>query len=509
MKRLLTAAQMRAVDAASAEFGMPASVLMENAGSALAEEALRLASPTGRFLVLCGRGNNGGDGLVAARILVGRGRLVHVEVVGGMDRLGGEPRRNLLALLAAGVGPTAIPEDLHIGTGDVVIDAIFGTGLDRPPTGPYAEAIRRIALWKTCGAKVLAADLPSGLEGDTGRAFDPCVDADVSLAFGFLKIGQVVEPGRSRAGVSREIDIGIPPAAHGALKGPLAWCVEEADARERIPVRSSDTHKGTYGHLLVIAGSRGKTGAAALAGSGALRAGAGLVTVATRPEAMGSVLAHAPELMGAELPAQGELALSDLNPILEAAEGKSALVIGPGIARGADTARLIGALVEELRVPCVLDADALNAVAEQSDVLRNAKAPLVFTPHPGEMARLLGTDTRAVQESRIAAVRRAAEIFRAVVVLKGAATLIAVPDSSVFVNPTGNPGMATGGTGDVLSGILGGLLAQRLAPLDAAIAGVYAHGLAGDLAAERTGHQGLVATDLLDGLCEVWSRWRR
>jgi NAD(P)H-hydrate epimerase len=509
MKRLLTAAQMRAVDASSAEFGIPTSVLMENAGYALADEALRQGSASGRFVVLCGRGNNGGDGLVAARILLGRGRSVLVEVVGGVDRLDGEPRRNLLALVAAGLSPRPIPDDFQIGLGDVVIDALFGTGLTRPPQGQYAEAIGRMGAWKAAGAKIVSADLPSGLDGDTGKVFDPCVTAEVSLAFGFLKIGQVIEPGRTRAGLSREIDIGIPSAALGAVKGPLAWLIEEADARDRIPLRASDTHKGTYGHVLIIAGSRGKTGAAAMAGMGALRAGAGLVTVATRPEAMAWVLAHSPELMGAELPAEDALGSVDLHPILDASQGKTAVVIGPGIPRGPETPRLIGALVEELSVPCVLDADALNAVAEQPEVLRNAKAPLVLTPHPGEMARLLGTTTRDVQESRIETVRRAAETFRSIVILKGAATVIATPDRTVYVNPTGNPGMATGGTGDVLSGILGGLLAQRITPLDAAIAGVYVHGLAGDIGARRTGQQGLVATDLLEGVCEIWSRWRR
>lgn len=509
MKRLLTAAQMRAVDAASVEFGMQVSVLMENAGSALAEEALRLASPTGRFVVLCGRGNNGGDGLVAARILVGRERSVHVEVVGGVERLTGEPRRNLQALLSAGVSPTAISEDLHIGAGDVVIDALLGIGVDRPPEGAYAEAIGRIAGWRKAGARVVSADLPSGLESDTGRCFEHCVSADVSLAFGFLKLGQTLEPGRSRSGSSREVDIGIPAGALGALRGPVAWLVEEDDARERIPVRAPDTHKGTYGHVLVVAGSRGKPGAAAMTGLAALRSGAGLVTVATRGDVMSEVLAHAPALMGTELGSRGALGLGDLEALLEASDGKTALVIGPGIPRGNDTARLIAALLDEISVPCVLDADALNAFAESPELFRGVSAPLVLTPHPGEMARMLGTTTSGVQEHRTEAARRAAETFRAIVVLKGAATLVALPDWTLYVNATGNPGMATGGTGDVLSGILGGLLGQRIAPRDAAIAGVYVHGLAGDLASARTGQQGLIATDLLTGLCDVWARWRR
>ena len=510
MKRLLTAAQMRAVDAASTELGVPVAVLMENAGSALAEEAVRLASPTGRFVVLCGRGNNGGDGLVAARILAGRERSVHVEVVGDVDRLAGEPRRNLQALISCGVSPTAIGDELRVGRGDVVIDALLGTGLDRSPDGAFAQAIGRIAAWRSAGAKVVSADLPSGLESDTGRCFEPCVSADVSVAFAFLKLGQALEPGRSRSGVSREVDIGIPTAALAAIKGPLAWMLEEDDARERIPVRATDTHKGTYGHVLVVAGSPGKPGAAALAGLGALRAGAGLVSVASRPEALPQILRHAPELMGAELSRGGPLQLADLDPLLDAIEGKSALVIGPGIPRGGDTGRLIAALLEKISVPSVIDADALNAIAEDPErILRGARAPVILTPHPGEMARLLGTTAGAVQEHRGEAARRAAETFQAIVILKGSATLIALPDSTLYVNPTGNPGMATGGTGDVLSGVLGALLAQEIAPVDAALAGVYAHGLAGDLGAAKVGQQGLIASDLLGGLCEVWARWRR
>jgi NAD(P)H-hydrate epimerase len=509
VKRLLTAAQMRAVDRAASELGVSVAVLMENAGSALAEEALCQASPTGRFAVLCGRGNNGGDGLVAARLLVGRERSVHVEVVGGVERLSGEPRRNFQALVSSGVSPTAIAEDLHIGAGDVVIDALLGTGVDRPPEGAYAAAIGRIAAWRSAGAKVVSADLPSGLESDTGRCFAPCVSADVSVAFGFLKLGQAMEPGRSRSGSVREVDIGIPAAALAAIKGPSAWGVEEDDARERIPVRAPDTHKGTYGHVLVVAGSRGKPGAAALTGLGALRAGAGLVTVASRPDALSQVLIHAPELMGAELPPGGPLSAADLDALLHALEDKSSLVIGPGIPRGDETGRMIASLLERISIPCVIDADGLNALTDDPDVLRRAKAPVILTPHPGEMARLLGTTAGAVQEHRTEAARRAAETFQAIVVLKGSATLIALPDWTLYANPTGNPGMATGGTGDVLSGILGGLLAQEIPPVDAAIAGVYAHGLAGDLAAARVGQQGLIATDLLGGLCEVWARWRR
>ncbi len=509
MKRALTVAEMRAVDAAAATHGMPGGVLMENAGTALTQAALTLASAHGRFLVLCGTGNNGGDGLVVARQLAAAGRAVLVELLGAPTDLRGEPARNLEAMQAVGLTPAPIPADAQVGEGDVVIDAIFGTGLSRAPAGVHADAIGRIAAWRATGAKVLAADLPSGLESDTGVPFTPCVTADQTLALGFLKVGQAIEPGATRCGALEVIDIGIPRAAHQVLREPRVSLLEENDVRERIPVRRVDANKGTFGHVLVVAGSRGKTGAAALSGLGALRGGAGLVTVATRPEALGAVLAHAPELMGVELVNDGPLGLGDLNALLEAADRKTAVVIGPGIARGPDTVKLLAAFLEALAIPCVLDADALNAIAGAPGLLERAKGGLLLTPHPGEMARLVGRTVPEVQGDRIAVARAFAKERRVVLMLKGARTVVALPSGEAFINPTGNPGMATGGTGDVLSGLCGALLAQGLSVGDAALCGAYVHGLAGDLAARRHGQMGLIASDLLAGLGEVWSSWKR
>jgi NAD(P)H-hydrate epimerase len=259
---------------------------------------------------------------------------------------------------------------------------------------------------------------------------------------------------------------------------------------------------------LVVAGSRGKTGAAALCGLGALRSGVGLVTVATRPDALSAVMAHAPELMGVELTSDGGLNLGDLNRLLEAAEGKQAVVFGPGIPRTDQTSKLLAAFLEELSIPCLLDADGLNALAGNLDLLHRAKGPILLTPHPGEMARLSGLSVGEVQHDRIAAARALAAGHHVVVALKGARTLVALEDRSVFVNPTGNAGMASGGTGDVLSGVCGALLAQGLSPEDAAVTGVYVHGLAGDRVVQRTGMLGLIASDLLAGLEEVWVRWQ-
>ncbi|MCP3103514.1 NAD(P)H-hydrate dehydratase [Myxococcus sp. K15C18031901] len=511
MLRVLTAAQMRqAEQAAEQHHGMPSSLLMENAGRGMADVARAALGPSGRFVVVCGPGNNGGDGLVAARFLQESGARVGVVLVGDRAKLTPESRRNLEALKGFGLVPQSLDAVGAPGHGDVVVDALFGTGLSRAPAGAFAEAISAIRRWRDAGAKVVAADVPSGLQSDTGQAFTPCVEADVTVAFGFLKPGQVLEPGASLCGRVARVDIGMGGEASREVTGPSLFRVEESDARAVLPVRKADTHKGTYGHVLVVAGSRGKTGAAALVSKAALRSGAGLVTVATRSDVLDAVQAHSAEIMGIPLEAAGPLGLGDLDALLAAAEGKDALVMGPGIPRGPGTGALIGELVSRLDIPVVLDADALNAVADDVSVLRRAKAPVVLTPHPGEMSRLTGKSTREVQSERLEIVGRLATGLGVTVVLKGDRTLTAHPDGRVFINTTGNPGMATGGSGDVLSGVVGALLAQSLPIPDAVWTAVYAHGLAGDLVAARRGQLGLVAGDLIEqGLCEVWVRWGR
>jgi hydroxyethylthiazole kinase-like uncharacterized protein yjeF len=508
VKRLVTPSQMRTMERVAADTGLSEAVLMETAGRLLAESAVRHASPGGRFTVLCGPGNNGGDGLVAARVLAGLGRTVQVELLDA-GALKGEAKRNLAALAGAGLEPCLLPDVLPVQGGDVVIDAVFGTGLTRPPEGMYADAIRRMNASRSAGAKVVSADLPSGLDAETGRAFEPCVRADVTVAFGFPKAGQGLEPGASLCGTLEVADIGLPRQAVHAAEGHVTWLLEEEDARGRLPVRPAEFHKGDAGHLLLIAGSRGKSGAAALAARAALRAGAGLVTVATRPDALEAVLAHVPEAMGMALPEGGPLSPLDLNALLEAAEDKDAVVIGPGLPRGEETAKVLGDLLEELACPVLLDADALNALSSSPEVLARARGPLVLTPHPGEMARLCGVSVDAVQAARLGVARTFSMQRQVTLVLKGARTVVSAEDGTAYVNPTGNPGMASAGMGDVLSGLIGALLAQGLNPLGAATTGVYAHGLAADLAVERTGRLGLTAGDVAEGLCEVWCRWKR
>lgn len=509
MKRVLTAAEMRAVDAASAEHGVPGLQLMETAGEALVRAALQLSGPRNRVLIVCGLGNNGGDGLVAARRLQGTGREILCELMGEGSQLKGDALKNYEALLAAGGVVAPIPADTALTKGDVVIDALFGTGLTRGPEGRMADAILRIARWRAAGAKVIAADIPSGLDSDSGHAHEPCVAADWTLAFGYAKRGQVLEPGASRSGRLEIVDIGLPAKTAEVLKDAPTWLVDETEARRPLQPRVADSHKGTYGHVLVVAGSRGKTGAAALCALGALRSGAGLVTVATRDDSLDSVLAHVPEVMGVSLPGEHELERRDLNRLLDAAEGKSAIVFGPGIHRGPETTDLLGDFLEEVTCPVVLDADGLNALVGNLGLLKRTRAKLVLTPHPGELAWLLGISTQELQENRVAVSRSFAKDHLAVLVLKGARTLIARPDGAVFINPTGNPGMATGGTGDVLAGMTGALLAQGLAPSEAAITAAWVHGRAGDLMREKRGEMGLIASDLLDGMTEVWRQWER
>jgi len=503
MQPLLTADETRTAEAEAERRGLPASILMENAGTAVAEAALALGGPGVRFLVVAGPGNNGGDGYVAARKLQAASRQVDVWRVADPARLKGDAGRNHAALEQSGVPIHSSAAALPLRPGDVVIDALFGTGLARAPEGDAADAIRHLLRWHAEGVRVLAVDLPSGLSSDTGRAFDPCVRADVTVTFGARKLGLALEPGASLAGRVEVADIGL------AELSPQTWLLEASDGPRWLPPRRSDTNKGTYGHLLIVAGSRGKSGAAALAGLAALRSGVGLCTVATPVDALSDVQGHAPELMGVALPASAVLGPTHLDVLLAAAERKDALVLGPGIPRGPETHALIGELLARLEVPVLLDADGLNAIAGHPEVLQRSRVPVVLTPHPGEMSRLAGRSVNEIQSDRVGAARAFVRTHRVVLVLKGARTLVAEPGGQLRVNPSGNPGMATGGTGDVLSGMVGAFLAQGLYPVDAASVGVLAHGLAGDAAARRWGRLGLVASDVTAALGEVWTAWGR
>jgi NAD(P)H-hydrate epimerase len=502
---------MREIDRTAIEvYGIPSLTLMDRAGRAVAEAALELAGAKGRVVVVCGGGNNGGDGYVAARLLRGAGRDARVLALVPAERLSPDARAVREQAQRAGVPIDEVGElaGVDAGVGDVVVDAIFGTGLARPPEGAFAGAIARVETARVAGARVLAVDVPSGLSADTGRPLGPCVRADRTVTFGFQKRGLVLFPGAAYAGEVSVADIGIPPEA--ARRVPIGCeLVSDVEARFLVPARAPDAHKGDAGRLLVVAGAPGKTGAAHLALTGALRGGAGLVTLAARAEVLPFALSGRPEAMSAVLPGDGPLGRADLQVLLALAREADALAIGPGIPRGPETAELLLALLARAKKPAVVDADGLNALAEATAGLPELGIPLLLTPHPGEMARLCGTTVEEVQADRIGLAAAKAKAWGATVVLKGARTVIADPEGPPAVISAGNPGLATGGTGDVLAGLCGALLAAGLPPAAAGRVGAHVHGRAGDLVARRLGERGLLAGDLGEAIGAVWAEWRR
>jgi NAD(P)H-hydrate epimerase len=491
---LLSAEQMRCLDRHTIEvLGVPGELLMESAGRVVVAEVLSELA-TGRSVwVVCGAGNNGGDGLVVARHLHLLGVPVSIVWVGDPKRLQGDPAANWERAQAIGVPVAQARWRPH--PGDVLVDAIFGTGLDRPVAGPAATAIRRL-----CGSRpacrVVAVDLPSGLDADSGQLLGCAVEADVTVTLGLPKLGLALEPGRSHAGRIVVGRIGIADEAPQVGRTAELWTRRAAAAR--LPERPADGHKGSFGHVLIVAGSEGKTGAAALSAEGAARAGAGLVTIAC-PESTNAVLeVKCTEAMTAPVPetAAHGFASGAEKPILDLVEGRDAVAAGPGIGRGDETLALVRGLAEKIERPLVLDADSLLAFADAAPLLKARPAPTILTPHPGEAAALLARSPAEINRDRPGAARTLAEQTGAVVVLKGAATVTAEPGGRCVVNATGGPILATGGTGDVLTGVVGGLLAQGVAAFEAGALGAFLHGWAADRLAARLGSSGVLAGDL-------------
>ncbi len=479
--------------------GVPAELLMESAGRAVAGEALALGGSERGVLIVCGEGNNGGDGLVAARHLHLLGVAVRVAIVGRAEALRGDANANLTRAHAAGVA--FVPAATEARAGELVVDAIFGTGLTRPVVGAAAEAVERIRRARSDGSSlVLAVDLPSGLSADTGQPLGSCVEADVTLTLGLPKLGLALEPGRSLAGRVRVARIGIADTVPGEAPHAVVWT--RAGATAQLPLRLASGHKGTFGHVLVVAGSEGKTGAAALAAIGAGRAGAGLVTIAC-PAGLNDILeVKCTEAMTVPVPdtAGRSFALAAEKPLLELASSRDVVALGPGIGTASETVALVRAFALALEKPLVLDADGLNAIAADPSLLKRRRHATIVTPHPGEAARLLGLQGQEINADRIGMARAVAERTGAVVVLKGAATVTADADGRVVVNPTGGPLLATGGTGDVLTGVIAGLLAQGLEPLEAAALGAFLHGLAADGLRGTLGEAGALATDVANAI---------
>jgi NAD(P)H-hydrate epimerase len=496
MRPVLTAAQMRDADRRTMEsIGLPGAVLMENAGSAVADVIRRRYPQARRPVVFCGRGNNGGDGFVVARQLLSCDPLV--VLAGERAGVSGDARLHLEAFERSGgsVVETPTPDAVRglasrVAGADLVVDALLGTGLSRAPEGPVAAAIDAIRALSSMGIPVVAVDLPSGVPSDHGALDWPAVSATITVTFVAPKHGHVLAPASDHVGELVVADIGVPPSAIEDA-GRLGL-LEAADAAAAFPRRPRAAHKGTFGHVLIVGGCAGKTGATVLAARGAFAAGAGLVTIATTAETRPLVVSAAPpEVMTADLGS----AFDDPAAQRALAASYDAVVLGPGL--GEPAARPFARrLAAECAAPLVIDAGAINAIAEAESPALRAGRPCVLTPHPGEMALLSRTSRDEVQAARIETARRVASATGAVVVLKGHRTVIANGDGHAAVNPTGNPGMATAGTGDVLAGMVGALLARGVGAWDAACAGVYVHGAAGDEAARLLGEESMTASDL-------------
>lgn len=511
--RVLTAEQMREIDELTIkEVGIPGIVLMENAGRGAAEVIKRRYDLKRKnVLVLCGRGNNGGDGFVTARYLKNWGVEVKVCLLAEKESIKGDAKLNLEIWTKIGGTLVEIKEiqDIELvkrclDWAHLVVDAMLGTGAKKG-LSPLFKSV--IELVNSSGKPIVALDLPSGIDPTTGEVEEMAVKADCTITFGMPKVGLVVYPGADYVGELELVDIGIPKVLFEQRSGDHFLLEPQELYTKVLGPRARDTHKGTYGHLLVVAGSRGKTGAATMVGEAALRIGAGLVTVAI-PESLNPILeVKLTEVMTEPLPEEdGFLAKNALLRVFHLMEGKKALAVGPGLGVNEATKELICGLLKESHIPMVFDADAINCLAGNLEPLKTKKAPLILTPHPGEMGRLLGIGPSEVKAKKLELVRTLAEQYGIIVVLKGAGTIIGDPSGKLYINPTGNPGMASGGMGDILTGLIGGLLAQGVEPLEAAKLGVYLHGLAGDLACEELGELSLVATDLLRFLPKAIAR---
>ena len=522
--KILASAEMRSLDRTTSErFGISSLTLMENAGSAVAEFALDSYPHAKTFAVICGKGNNGGDGFVAARKLQQAGREVRLLLLADPAGLHGDAAANFARLQK---GPNSResasdkpnggsltifnawgePAFREVFSCDVLIDAILGSGFQPPVSGVYAEAVAKI---NAASSPVVAVDVPSGAASDVlGNQTGAVARADAIVTFTAPRPAHVF--GDLSSGPTVIAPIGTPPEA---IESELnLQVITPKEIVHLLAPRPRDSNKGMYGHVLVAGGSLGKTGAAAMAGFSALRTGAGLVTVASPRSCLSLIASYHPELMTEPLDetAAGSISNQAADEFNCIAEGKTVLAIGPGISRHPSAAEFVRAIVGKSQTPVVLDADGLNAFEGAADELNGHDRTLVLTPHPGEMARLTGMDIPAIQRDRVSVARSFAQDHQLILVLKGDRTIVANPQGEAWVNTTGNPGMATGGTGDTLTGIVAGMLAQNpKQAFLAVLAAVYLHGLAGDVAEESTGEPSLVATDLITALPEAFRRIRK
>jgi len=506
---VVTAEQMREMDRLTIQkYGVPSLALMERAGEAIAQAILKSFPRHAKkgVLIFAGKGNNGGDGLVVARLLKKKRIPCKVALLARKEELSTDAAHNLRAFLKlkGKVAEISVSNlDLlgqRMSKNGLIVDAILGTGVKNEVRGLFADAITLI---NASGLPIVAVDISSGLDTDRGTPLGVAVQAEMTVALGFPKIGEVIYPGLNFVGELVVADIGIDNRAVAEV-APKTELLDRETIRRLVPHRQPDTHKGTYGHLLVVAGSRGKTGAAILACRAAMRAGAGLVTLAA-PRSLNNIFASSlvevmtEPLRDNDTEQMEPLSDDDWRHILER---KNVVLFGPGIGINETTQNSLRWLLRNLDMPWVIDADGLNNLALEVERLRHAKIPPVLTPHPGEMARLTGKSTATVNADRVEVARSFAVERHCHLVLKGARTVIATAEGKVFINPTGNPGMASGGMGDVLAGMLGALLGQGLSPEDAMKLGVYLHGFVGDHVAAERGTIGLVASDIVQALPE-------
>lgn len=507
MLKVVTAEEMRNIDRRTIQkIGIPGIVLMENAGAKTASLIKKILNGVRgkNIMVFCGRGNNGGDGMVVARHLINSGANLRIFLTAKKEDLKGDPLTNLQILEKMGVEIkpiSTIEEITPFPQTHLVIDALLGTGIKGQVRGFVAEVIDFINQYR---APVLSVDLPSGLNSDTGSYEGTCVKADYTLTMALLKRGLLIPPGRELAGEVRVVDISMPQVAidEEDVKTSL---VEQDDVRQMLPQRPSETHKNRCGKVFILAGSVGMTGAATLASMAVLRSGAG-VAILGIPQSLNPPLEEKlTEVMTKPLPEteMQTISLRAWKEVQNLMDWAHVLAIGPGLSTQEETKELVLKMVENLNKPAVIDADGLNALAGRAETLQKAKADVVLTPHFGELSRLVEIPIEEISKNRIEVARHWASQLGVILVLKGSPTVIGDPNSNIYINPTGNAGMATAGAGDVLTGTIAGLMAQGAPPLEAAIAGVYLHGLAGDLAREELGEKGLIAGDIVEYLPEA------
>lgn len=510
--KAVTAAVMQTLDHRTIEeYGIPGIELMERAGTHVADLILARFALTGRrsALIMAGTGNNGGDGFVVARLLALANWQVTLLLFATSDALHGDAQTNFRRMPAS-IRQEQFQELSHddvtnlLRDSSVILDALFGTGLTRGLSGIYAEAARLV---NASSKPVVAVDIPSGVDASSGKVPGEAVKATLTITFGAAKIGQFTYPGGEYVGELIVTDIGIPAELLDAVG--FVEVIDAEYAAGLIRPRRKTAHKGSCGHCLIVAGSTGKSGAAVMAANSAIRSGAGLVTLAV-PAAIHTVVeVKTTEVMSVPLPdtSSGTVSLASRDKIESLLEGRSVAAVGPGLGSNADIVAVVTGIITSATVPLVLDADALNSMAGNPDSLRHSTSPgLILTPHPGEMARLSGTTIAVIEADRLAAARNFATAYNCYLLLKGARTVIAAPDGRLAINSSGNPGMATGGMGDVLSGVITALLGQGYEPFAACCLGAFCHGLAGDMVAAEKGETGLIATDVQEMLPYAFKR---